>query len=72
MNLGKARHLSRRNGVRLSIPEHVALPKFMTPGEIKKVAELKKQRPNTPWEELVDEVIHQTDLDGNPRITSVD
>lgn len=60
MNVGKARHLSRRTGVRLGIPEHVALPKFMTPGEIKMVAELKLTYPNKPWEEIVDEVIQTT------------
>lgn len=62
MNLGKARHLSRRSGVRSGIPEHVALPKFMTPNEIRVVVELKQRQPDRPWEDLVDAVINTTEL----------
>lgn len=54
---GRARHLSRRNGVRSGIPSNIALPKFLTPPEIKQITELKSRYPERDWEEVVDNVI---------------
>lgn len=60
MEPGKARHLSRRLGVRLGIPGNIALPKFLTPPEIKKIAELKSQFPNRSWDDVIFEVVQTT------------
>lgn len=54
---GNARHLARRLHVRRGIPSYVELPKFMTPGEIELVITLKKERPQSLWEDVVREVI---------------
>lgn len=54
---GRARHLSRRSGVRSGIPSNIALPKFLTPPEIKRITELKETCPDRDWEEIVDSVI---------------
>jgi hypothetical protein len=55
---GRARHLSRRSGVRSGIPSNIALPKFLTPPEIKMITELKDRYPDKEWEEIVDTVIN--------------
>ena len=54
---GRARHLSRRSGVRSGIPSNIALPKFLTPPEIKLITEIKQNDPDLDWETIVESVI---------------
>jgi hypothetical protein len=39
------------------VPSNVGLPKFLTPPEIKLLAELKEINPKRTWEQLVEEII---------------
>ncbi len=60
MTSGKARHLSRRSGVRKGIPDCVPLPKFISPAEIRTVLLIKERNPNRSWEDIIAEVISLT------------
>jgi len=57
MSAGKARHLSRRAGVRRSIPSNISIPKFMTTVEIAQAIEEKNRRPKRTWANIIADVL---------------
>ena len=57
MNSGRARHLTRRAGVRAGIPANISLPKFMTPSEIQLAIKEKEENPELSWDQAITRVI---------------
>lgn len=49
--------MSRRESLRVGIPDSVALPKFLTTDEINSIKEWKKDNPNQSWEDAIAGVI---------------
>ena len=62
MSAGKARHLSRRAGVRKTIPNSVFLPKFMSTVEIARVIEEKNKRPSRTWANIIADVLYRSSM----------
>lgn len=52
-----ARQLTRRKAYTVGIPKSVAIPKFLRPAEILTVKEMKKDRPDLEWEEVIELVV---------------
>lgn len=60
---GKARHLGRRKGVRLSIPKNVRIPKFLTPNQVEDIIRMKTEMPNATWAQVIswriEDIVHE-------------
>lgn len=60
MSAGRARHLSRRIGVRRTIPSSVFIPKFMTTSEIAQAIEEKAKLPKRTWTNIIADILYRS------------
>jgi hypothetical protein len=53
-----ARHLAgRRKKYLVGLPKDATIPKFLRPSEIERAKEIARENPDTPWSQVLDQVV---------------